>query len=63
MITNTQEMRVVIIGIENLVPRSGTQLPEWKLIMAAAVMALLPPVAVILLMQRWLVKGLIEAEK
>jgi len=63
MITNTQEMRVVIIGIENLVPRSGTQLPEWKLIMAAAVMALLPPVAVILLMQRWFVKGLIEAEK
>lgn len=63
MITNTQEMRVVIIGIENLVPRSGTQLPEWNIIMAAAVMALLPPVAVILVMQRWFVKGLIEAEK
>ncbi|MGH7408981.1 MAG: sn-glycerol-3-phosphate ABC transporter permease UgpE [Candidatus Methylomirabilales bacterium] len=63
MITNTQEMRVVIIGIENLVPRSGTQLPEWNLIMAAAMMALLPPVAVLLVMQRWVVKGLIEAEK
>ena len=63
MITNTQEMRVVIIGIENLVPRSGTQLPEWNIIMTAAVMALLPPVAIILLMQRWFVKGLIEAEK
>ena len=30
---------------------------------AAAVMALLPPVAVILFMQRWFVTGLIEAEK
>jgi sn-glycerol 3-phosphate transport system permease protein len=31
--------------------------------MAAAMMALLPPVAVILVMQRWFVKGLIETEK
>jgi sn-glycerol 3-phosphate transport system permease protein len=31
--------------------------------MAAAMMALIPPVAVILLMQRWFVKGLIETEK
>ena len=63
MITNTQEMRTVVIGIENLVPRSGTQLPEWNIIMAAATMALLPPVLVILTMQRWFVKGLIETEK
>jgi sn-glycerol 3-phosphate transport system permease protein len=63
MITNTQEMRVVVIGIEHLVPRGGTQLPEWNIIMAAAMMALLPPVVVILGMQRWFVKGLIESEK
>ena len=63
MITNTQEMRTVVIGIENLVPRSGTQLPEWNIIMAAATLALLPPVLVILGMQRWFVKGLIESEK
>jgi sn-glycerol 3-phosphate transport system permease protein len=31
--------------------------------MAGAVMALLPPVAVILFMQRWFVKGLVESEK
>jgi len=31
--------------------------------MAAAIMALLPPVAVIVLLQRWFVKGLIESEK
>jgi sn-glycerol 3-phosphate transport system permease protein len=63
LITNTQEMRTVVIGLEALIPRSGTELPTWNLIMAGAMMALLPPVAVILFMQRWFVKGLIESEK
>jgi sn-glycerol 3-phosphate transport system permease protein len=63
MVTNTEEMRTVVIGIEKLVPRGGGEIPEWNVIMAAAVMALLPPVAVIVVMQRWFVKGLIEAEK
>ena len=63
MITNTEAMRVVVIGIEDLIPRTGTHVPEWNIMMAAAMMALLPPVAVILFMQRWFVKGLIESEK
>jgi sn-glycerol 3-phosphate transport system permease protein len=63
MITNTEAMRTVVIGLEGLIPRSGTELPTWNLIMAGAMMALLPPVAVILFMQRWFVKGLIESEK
>ena len=63
LITNTEAMRSVVIGLEELIPRSGTELPTWNLIMAGAVMALLPPVAVILFMQRWFVKGLVESEK
>jgi sn-glycerol 3-phosphate transport system permease protein len=63
MVTNTPEMRTAVIGIEALVPRSGSQLPEWNIIMAAAIMVLLPPVLVIVVMQRWFVKGLIETEK
>jgi sn-glycerol 3-phosphate transport system permease protein len=63
MVTNTPDMRTAVIGIEALVPRSGSQLPEWNIIMAAAVMVLLPPVVVIVVMQRWFVKGLIETEK
>jgi sn-glycerol 3-phosphate transport system permease protein len=63
MVTNTPDMRTAVIGIEALVPRSGSQLPEWNIIMAAAIMVLLPPVAVIVVMQRWFVKGLIETEK
>ena len=63
LITNTEEMRTVVIGLERLIPRTGTELPTWNLIMAGAMMALLPPVAVIIFMQRWFVKGLIESEK
>jgi sn-glycerol 3-phosphate transport system permease protein len=63
LITTTDDMRTVVIGLERLIPRTGTELPTWNLIMAGAMMALLPPVAVIVFMQRWFVKGLIESEK
>ena len=63
MITTTTDMRTAVVGVEALVPRGGSQLAEWNVIMAAAMMVLLPPVTVIVLMQRWFVKGLIETEK
>jgi sn-glycerol 3-phosphate transport system permease protein len=63
MITTTETMRTVVIGLEALIPRSGTELPTWNLIMAGAMMALLPPVAIIIFLQRWFVKGLVESEK
>lgn len=62
MATNSDSMRVVVVGIAQTVP-TGTQLPEWNLVMAAAMMALLPPVLVVILLQRWFVHGLIETEK
>src|SRR5262245_983213 len=63
LITNSEAMRTVVIGLEKLIPRSGTDLPTWNLIMAGTMLALLPPVAIIILMQRWFVKGLVEAGK
>jgi sn-glycerol 3-phosphate transport system permease protein len=62
MVTNSENMRVVVTGIASTVP-TGTQPPEWNLVMAAAMMALLPPVLVVILLQRWFVHGLIEPEK
>lgn len=62
MVTNSEKMKVVVVGISSLIP-TGTQLPEWNLVMAGAIMALLPPVLILLLMQRWFVHGLIESEK
>jgi len=63
LITNSDAMRTVVIGLEKLIPRSGTDLPTWNLIMAGAMLALLPPVGIIVFMQRWFVKGLVESEK
>ena len=62
MVTSSDKMRVVVTGIASSIP-SGSQLPEWHLLMAAAMMAVLPPVLIVVLMQRWFVHGLIESEK
>jgi ABC-type sugar transport system, permease component len=63
MITTSAEMRVVVVGIQNLLPNTGTDLPEWNVVMAGAMMALLPPVLVVLGLQRWFVQGLLGPEK
>jgi sn-glycerol 3-phosphate transport system permease protein len=52
----------VVIGITKMIG-TGEALVDWPIIMATAVMAMLPPVAVVILMQRWFVKGLTETEK
>ncbi len=62
MATNSEKMKVVVVGIASTIP-SGTQPPEWNLVMAVAMMALIPPVLVVLFMQRWFMHGLLETEK
>ncbi len=62
MVTNSDKMKVVVVGISSTIP-TGTQPPEWNLVMAVAMMALIPPVLVVLFMQRWFMHGLLETEK
>ncbi len=62
MVSSSEKMRVVVVGIASTIP-TGTQPPEWNLVMAAAMMALSPPVLVVLLMQRYFMHGLLETEK
>ena len=50
------------MGIQRMA-NTGESLPLWHLIMGTAVLALLPPVLIVLSMQRLFVKGLIESEK
>lgn len=63
MITHTKEMQVVVVGIRSLIPGGGELLPEWNIVMAAAMFALLLPVIVIISMQKWFVELVIETEK
>jgi ABC-type glycerol-3-phosphate transport system permease component len=53
---------IAAVGITKMIGTGDAQ-TDWNLIMSTAVLAMLPPVAVILLMQRWFVKGLVETEK
>ncbi len=62
LITTKAELNTIVIGITKMIGTGDAQ-TDWQLIMATAVMAMLPPVAVVVLMQRWFVKGLTETEK
>jgi len=62
LITTEESMYTAVIGIKRMIV-TGDALTEWNLVMATAVLALLPPALVVLLMQKWFVKGLVETEK
>jgi sn-glycerol 3-phosphate transport system permease protein len=62
LITSEESMYTVVIGINRMIV-GGDAANEWNLVMATAVLALLPPAVVVMLMQKWFVKGLVETEK
>jgi sn-glycerol 3-phosphate transport system permease protein len=62
LVTTREDMYTVVIGIKRMVA-GGDTLVEWQLVLATAMLALLPPALVVLLMQRWFVKGLVDSEK
>jgi sn-glycerol 3-phosphate transport system permease protein len=62
LITAQESMYTVVIGIKRMIA-GGDASNEWQLIMATAMLALVPPAAVVILMQKWFVKGLVETEK
>ena len=62
LITTDESMATTVIGIKRMI-NTGDALTEWNLVMATAMLALLPPALVVLLMQKWFVRGLVETEK
>src|SRR4051794_22414536 len=62
LITSSESMYTVVIGIKRMIS-GGDTANEWNLIMATAMLAMLPPAIVVILMQKWFVKGLVETEK
>jgi len=62
LVTTREDIYTVVIGIKRMVA-GGDTLIEWQYVMATAMLALLPPAVVVLLMQRWFVKGLVDTEK
>ena len=62
LVTTDESMYTVVIGIKRMI-LGGDALTEWNVVMATAMLALLPPAVVVVLMQKWFVKGLVETEK
>ena len=62
LITADETMYTVVIGIKRMIA-GGDSSNEWHLIMATAMLALMPPALVVVLMQKWFVKGLVDTEK
>ena len=62
LVTTQETMYTVVIGIKRMIA-GGDAATEWNLVMATAMLAMLPPALVVLLMQKWFVKGLVDTEK
>ncbi len=62
LITTQENMYTVVIAIKRMIP-GGDAAVDWNLVMATAMLAMLPPALVVILMEKWFVKGLIEQEK
>ncbi len=62
MVTTREDYYTAVIGIKRMIS-GGDAATEWNLVMATAILAMLPPALVVLLMQKWFVKGLVETEK
>jgi sn-glycerol 3-phosphate transport system permease protein len=62
LVTTGRGLETIVIGIVKMMGTGEAQ-TDWNLIMASTVLALLPPVLVVIVMQQWFVKGLVQTEK
>jgi sn-glycerol 3-phosphate transport system permease protein len=62
LVTTHEDMYPVVIGIKRMISGGDAQ-TEWGAVMATAMLAMLPPALVVMLMQKWFVKGLVDTEK
>ena len=62
LVTNQESMYTIVMGIQRMV-NIPDAVPEWNLIMAVALLGMLPPLLVVLGMQKLFVRGLVETEK
>ncbi len=62
LVTTNENMYPVVIGIKRMISGGDAQ-TEWGVVMATALLAMIPPALVVMLMQKWFVKGLVDTEK
>ena len=62
LMTTSEDMYPVVMGIKRMIT-GGDAATEWNAVMATAILAMIPPELVVVLMQKWFVKGLVDTEK
>jgi sn-glycerol 3-phosphate transport system permease protein len=66
VVTDRANYGMVVVQLSDLVPdqlTTGGGTPTWHLAMAATLVVMLPPILIVILMQRWFVRGLINTDK
>ena len=61
LVTTNEDIYPIVMGIKRML--AGEAYTEWNVVMATAILAMLPPALVVILMQKWFVKGLVDTEK
>jgi sn-glycerol 3-phosphate transport system permease protein len=62
LVTNRNDMNTIVIALRKMVSFADAD-TQWHLVMVTAMLAIVPPILVVVLMQRWFVRGLVENEK
>ena len=62
LVTTDESMYPVVMGIKRMIS-GGDAANDWNIVMATAILAMIPPAVVVMLMQKWFVKGLVDTEK
>jgi sn-glycerol 3-phosphate transport system permease protein len=63
LITTDRNLTPIVVGVTQMISRGGDAATQWNLVMATVMLAMIPPAVIVVLLQRWFVKGLIETEK
>jgi sn-glycerol 3-phosphate transport system permease protein len=62
IVATSSDMYPIVVGIKQMLG-GGESVTDWNVVMATAILAMLPPTLVVVLMQKWFVKGLVDTEK
>jgi len=62
LMSTEERMYPIVMGIRSMTAGADSQV-QWNLVMATAILAMLPPALVVVLMQKWFVKGLVDTDK
>ena len=66
LVVTDQSFSMIAVELGRLVPKfsaTGGEVPKWHIAMAGTLIVMVPPILVVIVMQRWFVRGLINTDK